>query len=138
MADSRDDPPPRPDFRTAAARFVNSALGLAHTRVELAAIELAEERERLKRSAMMIAGAVFMFSFAVLGVAAFVVVYFWDTHRLEAIAIVTIVFALAGALLLWRNAAIARESPTPFAATLAELDKDRAWLAGGGNRGAGE
>ena len=58
MADTRDDAPPRPEFRTAAARFVNSALALAHTRVELAAVELAEERERLKRSAVLIAGAV--------------------------------------------------------------------------------
>ena len=138
MADMRDDAPQRPDFRSAAARFVNSALALAHTRVELAAVELAEERERLKRSAMLIAGAVFMFSFAVLGVAAWIVVYFWDTHRLEAIAGVTLVFALAGGLLLWRNAALARESPTPFSATLAELAKDRTWLTGGVTHRSGE
>jgi uncharacterized membrane protein YqjE len=131
MADPRDDPPPRPEFRTAAARFVNSALSLAHTRVELAAIELAEERERLKRSAMLIAGAIFMLSFAVLGVAAWIVVYFWDTHRLEAIAAVTLVFAIAGGFLFWRNNALTRDAPTPFSATLAELAKDRTWLGGG-------
>ncbi|HSC97874.1 MAG TPA: phage holin family protein, partial [Casimicrobiaceae bacterium] len=118
--------------------FVNSALALLHTRVELAVVELAEERERLTRSAMLIAGAVFMLSFALLGVAAWIVVYFWDTHRLEAIAGVTIVFALAGGFLVWRNAVLSRESPVPFSATLAELSKDRAWLEGGGNKGAGE
>ncbi|HEY2818070.1 MAG TPA: phage holin family protein [Casimicrobiaceae bacterium] len=138
MADTRDGASPRPEFRSAAARFVNSALALAHTRVELAAVELAEERERLKRSAMLIAGAVFMFSFAVLGIAAWIVVYFWDTHRLEAIAAVTLVFALVGGFLLWRNAALGRESPTPFSATLAELAKDRTWLAGGGGHRSGE
>src|SRR5439155_25014345 len=103
MADTRDGAPPRPEFRTAAARFVNSALALAHTRVELAAVELAEERERLKRSAMLMAGAIFMLSFAVLGVAAWIVVFFWDTHRLEAVAGVTVVFALGGSFLLWRD-----------------------------------
>jgi uncharacterized membrane protein YqjE len=138
MADPRDDSPPRPEFRTAAARFVNSALALAHTRVELAAIELAEERERLKRSAMMIAAAIFMLSFAVLGVAAWVVVYFWDTHRLEAIAVVTLVFAIAGVLLFWRNTALTRESPAPFSATLAELAKDRTWLSGGSEHRSAE
>jgi uncharacterized membrane protein YqjE len=138
MADMRDGAPPRPDFRSAASRFVNSALALAHTRVELAAVELAEERDRLKRSAMLIAGAVFMFSFALLGVAAWIVVYFWDTHRLEAIAAVTLVFALVGGFLLWRNAALARESSTPFSATLAELAKDRTWLAGSGAHRSGE
>ena len=134
MVDPRDGAPPRPDFRNAATRFVNSALALAHTRVELAAVELAEERERLKRSAMLMAGAIFMLSFAVLGVAAWIVVFFWDTHRLEAVAGVTLVFALAGAFLLWRNATLARESPTPFSATLAELAKDRTWLANGDHR----
>ena len=138
MADTRDGASPRPEFRTAAARFVNSALALAHTRVELASVELAEERERLKRSAMLIAGAVFMLSFAILGIAAWIVVYFWDTHRLEAIAGVTVIFALAGAFFLWRNAALARESPKPFSATLAELAKDRTWLTGGSEHRSGE
>src|SRR3982750_4492447 len=136
MVDSRDGAPPRPDFRNAAARFVNSALALAHTRVELAAVELAEERERLKRSAVLMACAVFMLSFSLLGVAGWVLVFFWDTHRLEAVAAVTLVFALAGGVLLWRNAALARESPAAFSATLAELAKDRTWLSSG--EGSGE
>jgi uncharacterized membrane protein YqjE len=132
------DAPPRADFRSAAARFFNSALALAHTRAELASVEFAEERARLKRTAMMMAGAVFMLSFAVLGVATWVVVYFWDTHRLEAIAGVTLIFALAGGLLLWRNAALERESPKPFSATLAELSKDRSWLMDRDERRTGE
>ena len=137
MIEARDSPP-RPDFRSAAARFFNSALALAHTRAELASVEFAEERARLKRTAMMMAGAVFMLSFAVLGVATWVVVYFWDTHRLEAIAVVTLIFALAGGLLLWRNAALERQSPKPFSATLAELSKDRSWMMDRDERRAGE
>jgi uncharacterized membrane protein YqjE len=133
-----NDAPPRPDFRSAAARFFNSALALAHTRAELASVEFAEERARLKRTAMMMAGAVFMLSFAVLGVATWVVVYFWDTHRLEAIAGVTLVFALAGGFLLWRNAALERQSPKPFSATLAELSKDRNWIMDRDERRTGE
>ena len=87
---------------------------------------------------MMIAGAVFMLSFALLGVATWVVVYFWDTHRLEAIAGVTLIFALVGALLLWRNAALERQSPKPFSATLAELSKDRSWIMDRDERRTGE
>ena len=75
MADGRDGEPPRMDFRNAAARLADSALALTRTRAELAAVEFAEERERLKRSAMMLAGAALMLSFALLGVAAWVVVY---------------------------------------------------------------
>ena len=129
MVDERAGAPPRASFRGAASRLADSALLLARTRAELAAVELEEERDRLKRSGMLLAGAVFMLSFAVLGLAAWVVAYFWDTHRLEAIAIVTLVFAGAGGVLIWRNAVAERAAPTPFAATLAELDKDRAWFA---------
>ena len=57
---------------------------------------------------------------------------------LEAIAVVTLVFALAGGFFLWRNAALAHESPEPFSATLAELAKDRTWLTGGSEHRSGE
>ena len=134
MADPAEDGPPQPDFRTAAARFLNSAFTLARTRAELASVEFAEERERLKLSAMLIGGAVFLLSFAVFGVAAWIVVFFWDSHPLGAIAAVTIVFAAAGGLLLWRSIVLAREASMPFAATLAELDKDRAWLGAADER----
>ena len=55
---------------------------------------------------------------------------------LAAIAGVTIAFALAGAGLIARNAADTRAAPMPFAATIAELEKDREWLAGHGDRSA--
>jgi uncharacterized membrane protein YqjE len=129
MADERDGDPPRMHFSDAAARVADSAFALLRTRAELAAVEFAEERERLKRSAMMLAGAVFMLSFTLLGVAAWIVVYYWDTHRLEAIAAVTLGFAAIGAGLLWGNIVRHREAPAPFSATLAEFEKDREWLA---------
>ena len=129
MADGRDGEPPRVDFRHAAARLADSVLALTRTRAELAAVEFAEEGERLKRSAMILVGAVFMLSFALVGVAAWVVVFFWDTHRLEAIAAVTLAFAAIGAGLLWWDFVRVREAPAPFSATLAEFEKDRGWLA---------
>ena len=138
MADGRDGEPPRVHFGDAAARVADSALALMRTRAELAAVEFAEERERLKRSAMMLAGAVFMLSFTLLGVAAWIVVYYWDTNRLEAIAAVTLGFAAIGAGLLWGNSVRSREAPAPFSATLAEFEKDRAYLARRTRHGSAE
>ena len=58
-----------------------------------------------------------------------VVVLFWDTHRIAALCAVTIVYALLGLVALWRLA-VQRKAETPaFAATLAELERDREWLA---------
>src|SRR6185436_20176682 len=80
--DDRDAPPPRPPLRSALARLSDSALALLRTRGELAAVEYAEERERLKRSAVTLAVALLMLAFALGGVGLWVVVYFWDTGRL--------------------------------------------------------
>ena len=57
------------------------------------------------------------------------VVLFWDTHRIAALCGVTIVYALLGLAALWRLAARRKTDRAAFAATLAELERDRAWLA---------
>ena len=100
-------------LRGSLSRLADALLGLARTRAELASIEYAEERGRVGRQlALMIAGIGFLM-FALLFAAGGVVV----------------VFGAAGAVLLWRRAELAQTSPTPFAATIAEIDKDRAALA---------
>jgi uncharacterized membrane protein YqjE len=126
MSDERAGPAPRAGLRETVAQLADSALALARTRAALAAAELEEERVRFTRAVTLLAGAALMFSFAALGVGAFVVVYFWDTHRLAATAGVTLAFAIVGGWLVWRNAALWRDAPRPFAQTLAEFDKDRA------------
>jgi uncharacterized membrane protein YqjE len=122
-------PPSDRGLPGALARFADSALGLVRSRADLAALELEEERDRLLRSLMRVVAATMSLMFAILGVAAFVVVYFWDTHRLEAVAGVTIAFALLGGGLAWREISTRRAAPPVFAATRAELEKDREWLS---------
>jgi uncharacterized membrane protein YqjE len=68
--------------------------------------------------------------FALLFAAAWIVVYFWDSSRLTAIAVVAVVFAAAGTGLLMLRSQAARAAPLPFAATIAEFERDRAALAG--------
>ena len=113
----------------ALARFVDSSLLLLQSRAELGAIEFGEERDRLLRSAALLLAATLAFMFAVLGVAGFIVAYYGDTHRLEAIAVVTIAFALIGGGLWWWDASARRNRPPAFAATRAEFERDREWLA---------
>jgi uncharacterized membrane protein YqjE len=121
------------DLRGAAARLGASLLGLVRTRLELASVELAEERDRVQRQLTLLIGAMAMFMFAVLFVATWVIAFYWDTHRLTAIAIVAVVFAGAGAVLLALRSQAASAAPTPFAATIAEFERDRAALAGRDN-----
>jgi uncharacterized membrane protein YqjE len=118
------------DLRGASSRLAASLLGLVRTHLELASVEFTEERDRIQRQLTLLLAAIGLFLFAVLFVAAWIVVYFWDTNRLTAIASIAFVFAATGAMLLLMRAQAARSAPTPFAATMAELERDRAALAG--------
>ena len=112
----------------ALSRLADSLAGLLRTRIELLAVEYAEERGRVGMQLGLVFGAVGCLLFAMFFVAFGVVAYFWDSYRIAAIGGVILFFLVAGAGLLWRRAEIAKASGTPFSATVAEFDKDRAAL----------
>lgn len=113
-------------LKASATRVANSAMELLRTRLELASIELAEERERLYVRLGLLFSGVLLIVFGVLGLGALTMVYFWETNRIAAVLLPTLVCVTVGALLLQRSGAVRRAGGIPFAATLAELDKDRA------------
>lgn len=116
-------------LRQALARAGSSLMGLVRTRLELASVEFLEERERTISRLVLAVVAVMFLSFAVLMASAFVVVLFWDTHRGAALAVVTVLHAAIGLVALWRLRADTRSAPSPFAATMAELERDGQWLS---------
>ena len=118
-----------PTLRGSLARLADALVGLARTRLELATIEFTEERARIGQQLALLLAGVGCLLFAMFFAAAAIIIYFWDTYRFVAILGVIVFFAAAGALLLWRRAEVSQISPIPFAATVAELDKDRAALA---------
>jgi uncharacterized membrane protein YqjE len=122
-------PASRRGLRTAAAQFAETLLGLGRTRLELAAVEFEEARARAAERLVLSLVAGLCFALAVLVASMLVVVLFWDTYRIAALCAVTIAYALLGLVALWRLA-VRKKSETPaFAATLAELERDREWLA---------
>ncbi len=137
MSDASPEPAPAGGLRQALARAGAAAVELLHTRVDLAGLEFAEERERAKLQFLLAGVAAMFLAFAVLCASALVVVVFWDTHRVAAIAAVTALHLVIGVLALLRLRAHQRTTPRPFAATLAELERDRQWLAGEFRDGAG-
>jgi len=108
-----------------AARALRTDLvALLQLRAELIAIELEEEAARRKRQLLLgvVAG---VFALATLLLVAFlVVVVFWDSYRVGALAGVTLAYALVGAWAVLRFRNVTMNSPPPFAATLAEFRKD--------------
>ena len=118
----------RTSLKPALVRLAESLVGLARTRAELAGVELVEERERLMLRLALLLGGIVVVALAAMFAGLFIVALFWDTHRLGAIAFVALLYVLAGALMIAKAKAVGREGPSPFSATLAELEKDRVRL----------
>lgn len=120
-----DGSPPRGGAALESARALGtSMLAWLDVRAELAALELREQAGLGRRAALLAAVAAVFLAMAVLLLAFLVVVYFWDTHRMAAIAGVTLAYSGIGAWAVLRLRALLRDSPPPFGATLAEFRKD--------------
>jgi len=119
----------RPPLRESVASLLAALVGSVRTRIELASVEYAEERSRLGQQLALLIAGLGCLLFAVLFVALGVVAWYWDTHRFAAIIGVIVVFAGTAAALFWWRSEVSRTAPSPFAASLAELEKDRAALA---------
>ena len=113
-------PGPLEALRALGASF----LALIGTRAELLVVELREEGERRKEMLVLAGVAAVFLALGLLLVAFFVVVLFWDTHRIVAAGAVTLAYLGIGAGALARLRQKARSSPSPFEATLAEFAKD--------------
>lgn len=97
-----------------------------HARVELLQIDLQSEKQRLQRFSILCATAVSTAVLAVLLLIALVVALTWDTpYRVTAIAAMAVVAVVVAAWAVWRASTYATTIARPFAATLAELSKDR-------------
>ena len=116
----------------AVGRIGTTLVAMARTRLELAAVEVQEEAQRVLGYVAWTLLAAFLGAGALMLAALFVIVLFWDTHRLLAIGVVAGVFALAAVTILLQVRARFAARPRMMSATLAELDKDLAFIKGTG------
>ncbi|MBU6400800.1 MAG: phage holin family protein [Verrucomicrobia bacterium] len=108
----------------AAKALLKTLLATGRNRLELLLVEAQEERGRLFE-ALLLALAVAVLSLMTLLVVTFTVVaVFWETHRVGVLAGFGVVYAAAAGVLFWKLRRRLRNW-TAFAASLAELDKDK-------------
>ncbi len=107
-----------------------TVLSLLRLRVELAAIELKEGFEQRQQLLVFGAVAAVFLNATLLLLAVAVVVYFWDSHRMAAMCVVTLAYAGVGAWAYRRFQEVLRATSPPFSATLAEFQKDLDLLRG--------
>lgn len=101
-----------------------TVVAIAHNRLDLLSTDLEIAREKLVSSLIMVLVALFCLCFGALLLAIFIVVIFWDTHRLLALGAVTGLFLLVGGITLWRVFKALKAMPATFEASLSELAKD--------------
>lgn len=110
-------------------RLADTLLAIFHTRLELLSNELEEERLRIAQMLFYGSVALFFFGLAIMLLTVFIVVLFWDSHRLLVLGGFAALFFVAG-LLVWNALrCMALEKSKLFSASLAELANDRDRLA---------
>lgn len=107
---------------------LDTLLGAAQTRLELLALEVQEETLRLARLLFMTVVAALFLGFATVFGAVWLTVALWDGHRLLALGLSTALFLALGLAAAAVAARTVADGSRVFAATLAELRRDRAAL----------
>lgn len=105
-----------------------SLVSIVQTRLELLSTDVAEEREQLTSFLVLVLVALGCLGVGVVLLSILIVVAFWETHRLLALAGLTGLFLTAGAGLGWFAMHRIRTKPRLFEASLTELSKDRQHL----------
>lgn len=113
-----------------ARRLTATLVAVVSTRLELLANELQEERLRLTQMFLFMLFALFCFGMSLLLLTVFIVVLFWDEHRLAVLGALSVIFFGLGALMTSLLRGKAQEKSRLFSASLAELARDGEQLKG--------
>lgn len=105
-----------------------TVIDVVRTRFSLLALEIAEEKARIPKLLGLALGAMISVVLGLLVLSAWVLVYFWDTHRLAAFLMMGFSYLGLGIILALSLKRSLSGPSLPFEATLAELEKDAAWL----------
>ncbi|RPH44253.1 MAG: hypothetical protein EHM87_11220 [Burkholderiales bacterium] len=115
-------------IRELLGRLAASFVSAADTRVQIAALEFAEERERARDRLVLVLIVALAAAFALLAANALAVALLWDRLGWVSLALLTLLWSLVAGVAGWRLALASRREQAPFSATLAEFGRDRAWL----------
>lgn len=108
--------------------LTSTLVAIVHTRLELLSTDLEEDRERLMSLVILSLIALFSLVIAVVLVTITIVIAFWDSYRVLALASISGVFIIVGIATWLAAVRQAKKKPKIFVASLLELVKDRQHL----------
>jgi len=110
-------------------RALDSLLELAVVRLQLFGTELEAEKLRLVASLVQAVMGMLLLALALALASGFVVLWFWDSYRLAALAVLTLIHGALGFWFVLRaRAGFRRPEGGAFALSVSELRRDRAGL----------
>src|SRR3990167_3256410 len=109
-------------------RLLSTLTSIVSTRLELLANELQEERLHLTQMLVLSLFTLFCFGIGVLLLTAFIMVLFWDEHRLAVLGTLSIIFFALGMLMTMLLRSKMQAKSKLFSVSLAELAQDREYL----------
>jgi uncharacterized membrane protein YqjE len=119
---------PAANLLASLKRMVGTLVAMAETRLELLVVEFEEERARVGVLLLYAALAMLFLAMGIILITFLIIVLCWDSYRIQSVGGLA-AFFLVGGFVLWRiMRAKAREKPRLFAASLAELHRDREQL----------
>jgi uncharacterized membrane protein YqjE len=113
-------------------RIGDSIMGLAHSRLQLIALELESEKLRLMDGLLWLSLAVALGAMGLMVSTAALAIYLWETAGYAGLLLAAGMLVGAASVIVWRLREGIRKSPTPLAETMSEFRKDRACLQGKG------
>jgi uncharacterized membrane protein YqjE len=106
-------------------RLAGTLVSILQTRLDLLATEVEEEKLRLGAVLLYAVAAFFFIGFGLLLLAVLITVLLWDSYRILALAVFSGAFLAIGILAAAAMRRRARAGSRLFAASLAELARDR-------------
>ena len=105
-------------------RIGGTLLAMVETRLELAALEVEEESQRLLGYFALALLSLILFGIAMVLVSLTIILVFWDTYRLQAALVLAALFGVAGTMVGLKLKKAFATRPRMLASTVAELNKD--------------
>lgn len=115
---------PSPGVKAALGALGADVAALARVRLELFTVELKEAANRQKAMLQFAVVSALFLAAGLLAASVLVVVVFWDTHRVAALAAVSAAYLGVGGWAFLRLRDLAANGASPFAATIAEFQRD--------------
>jgi uncharacterized membrane protein YqjE len=108
--------------------LTGTLLNIVQTRLELMRVEIEEGRQRLIELLGIAFLSLFCLGMGLVLLTLFIVVIFWETHRLLTLGLLTGSFLLVGGLLWFKTLRALKRMPRMFEASLAEILRDHQGL----------